>query len=52
MNDYNLWLNSPDDWFTGCSRYYKKYAYRMQTLHFYLIDRYNNCVADSLIITI
>lgn len=52
MNDHNLWLNSPDDSYTGCSRFYKRYADRMQVLHTYLIDRYNDCVAESLIITI
>ncbi len=52
MSDHHLWLSSPDDSFTGCSGYYKKCADRMQVLHTYLVNRYNNCVADSLIITI
>ena len=49
MADYIRWLNSPDDFH---SRYYRKYADRMRVLHPYLLKRYNDCVAESLIITI
>lgn len=50
MRDSLAWQNDPDDTFTGLSRFYAKQADRAKKLHNYILERYNNCVAESLII--
>ncbi len=50
MRDSLAWQNNPDATFLGLSRLYYKQAIRAKRLHNYILERYNNCIAESLII--